>query len=180
MIGVVMLLALGDSFTSGVLPGVTAEQTWVSRIGAKNEGRSGEDVRSGLDRLPKLLARRPDVVLVMYGPHGLDLGAYTRNLELIIETLTEDGVRVVLMTPPYSDSQDRANAEPYVDQIRWTAQLLRVPLIDHFADWAGASDLTVDGVHPNPAGHERMARLIEYALAGEGSELQSKPLYERR
>jgi lysophospholipase L1-like esterase len=62
--------------------------------------------------------------------------------------------------------------EKYVAECREVAKELQVPLVDHFAHWTekekAGQDLgawTTDQCHPNPPGHEELARLIVPVIA---------------
>ncbi|MEW4568543.1 GDSL-type esterase/lipase family protein [Tautonia sp. JC769] len=123
------IIALGDSITKGVRPGVSPEDTFIARVEAAlnadglavegiNLGVGGERTDQALARLDGLIAQRPRIVTVMYGANDsyVDQGATTsrlsiddfaRNLRTIVEHLLLAGIEPVLMTEPrWADDAD--------------------------------------------------------------------------
>ncbi|WP_435009549.1 SGNH/GDSL hydrolase family protein [Tundrisphaera lichenicola] len=115
-------MALGDSITKGVRPGVRPEDTFViaaeralkaSGIDAEfvNMGVGGERTDQALKRLDSVVELRPRVVTVMYGTNDsyVDKGAtasrisvleYKENLRTIVARLLLLGIEPILMTEP--------------------------------------------------------------------------------
>lgn len=156
-----------------------------------NVGIGGERTDQALARLDAIVALRPDIVTVMYGTNDsyidqdksaprLSVGEYRTNLTKIVSELLRRGILPVLMTEPrWADNaapngageNPNVRLEPFVDACRQVAAEWRVPLVDHYADWTAAraegvalADWTTDACHPNPVGHERLARLIAPVL----------------
>jgi acyl-CoA thioesterase-1 len=105
----------------------------------------------------------------------VSIEAYRHNLATMIEGARAVGIRPILMTPPrwgprpVDGLRESPNPrlEVYVQVCRDLADEKKVPLVDHFADWKTAEEQgqalsawLVDGLHPNPAGHARMAALL--------------------
>ena len=160
----VAVVALGDSITNGVRPGVKADETFAAVLAARlkanvlNVGVGGERTDGALARLDKdVLAHRPRVVLVMYGTNDsyVDIGKtaprltvekYRDNLILLIDTLRKGGAEPVLMTEPRwapgakngvgESPNDRL--EKYVEACRAVAKERKVPLVDHYRHWTEA------------------------------------------
>ncbi len=163
-----------------------------------NVGIGGERTDQALKRLDQILAQRPDIVTVMYGTNDsyVDQGKmasrissqdYLSNLTKIVTELQSRGVQTVLMTEPRWADDARPNGagenpnvrlEAYLELCRETTQRWRVPLVDHYAQWTKARadgvnlrDWTTDGCHPNPKGHEQIAKallpVIELAMGPE-------------
>jgi len=119
---VVRVVALGDSITRGVRPGVRPDETFVARaersLKAKgidaeivNMGIGGERTDQALRRLDAVAEQKPRVVTVMYGTNDsyVDHGAtasrisvkeYTANLKAIVMGLLLRGIEPILMTEP--------------------------------------------------------------------------------
>lgn len=192
----VRIIVLGDSITKGVRTGVTAdqiyahlvEQEWTGNdqaVEVLNEGIGGERTDQSLKRLQKsVIARKPDIVTVMYGTNDsyVDLGKtnsrltveqYQTNLTTIVRQLQEADIQVVLMTEPRWGSKARngigespnVQLAKFVQACRDVAKETQVPLVDHYAIWkqaeeegANLSEWTTDECHPNPAGHEQLAQ----------------------
>jgi len=153
-----------------------------------NVGIGGERTDQALARLERdVLAKNPDIVTVMYGAIDsyVDPGKtgprlsperFRENLGEIVDRLQARGIRVVLMTEPRWGPKAAPNGlgehpnlrlEPFMDEVRSMATLKSVPVVDHYAIWkrleTGGLDIgtiTTDQLHPNPAGHERIADSI--------------------
>jgi lysophospholipase L1-like esterase len=191
------VVSLGDSITRGERSGVKKEETFSALLAAKlkvevaNVGVGGERTDGALARLDKaVLAKKPKVVLVMYGTNDsyVDKGAkesrlsakqYRDNLVLLIEKIRKNGAEPILMTEPrWAKDQKNglgedpnANLEKYVEACRAVAKERKVTLVDHYKHWTDAEakgtvlrDWTTDGCHPNPRGHQVLADLIEPVL----------------
>lgn len=115
----------------------------------------------------------------------LPLVKYGANLRAIVERLRTAGVHPILMTPPplgrsfgymawspYRERGPNCVMVDYVHAVREVAAAEGVSLVDHFAAWAEAAllgtdidTLMTDGCHPNPRGHELIARTMFPVLA---------------
>lgn len=195
----VKIVTLGDSITKGVRAGVLDEETFASRLAAwlaqesieaevVNEGIGGERTDQALARLDQdIIARRPAIVVVMYGTNDsyVDRGRkqsrlsreeYRANLRELVERLRAAGIRPVLMTEPRWGDQAQPNGvgehpnvrlEQHMAACREVARDTGVALVDHFEHWsqaaAGGTDVggwTTDQCHPNARGHEEIAALL--------------------
>ncbi|QDV36190.1 SGNH/GDSL hydrolase family protein [Tautonia plasticadhaerens] len=116
------VVALGDSITRGVRPGVRPEDTFAALaeraleadgIAAEvvNLGIGGERTDQALERLDAVVELRPRVVTVMYGTNDsyVDPGSnssrisredYAANLRAIVAALRRRGITPILMTEP--------------------------------------------------------------------------------
>jgi acyl-CoA thioesterase-1 len=133
--GPVRIVFLGDSITRGVRAGVTAEDTFASRVQAAlgkekvnavvvNRGLGGERTDQALLRLDRdVLSLEPDVVAIMYGHNDSDVARgrkdqpvsteeYEKNLRRMVAALRKAGARPVLMTPPCYDRKARQGGLP--------------------------------------------------------------------
>lgn len=103
------IVALGDSLTAGF--GLNKTDAFPARLERMlrerdhsveviNEGLSGDDSPGGLERLPRVLAHGPDIVIVALGANdGLrfyDPQITHDSLEKILQTLTEKSIGIVL------------------------------------------------------------------------------------
>lgn len=122
----------------------------------------------------------------------IKLDEYANNLREMIRTLKDSGTHVILMTPnplrwttklkdlygkpPYDPTdQDGFNVtlQPYVNRVRQLAREECVKLIDvdrafhEFGKRDGQTidDLLLDGMHPNAAGHQLIAKMLTKELA---------------
>lgn len=119
----VRIVALGDSITKAVRPGVTEMETFSHflqdslnsaerSVEVVNAGIGGERTDQGLKRLDKdVLELKPKIVLIMYGHNDsyIDVGGsksrisreeYAVNLKKLVERIREAGAVPILMTPP--------------------------------------------------------------------------------
>src|SRR5262249_7754229 len=186
----------GDSITNGVRPGVKADETFSALLqdglrkrkveaDVTNVGTGGERTDQALQRLDRaVLARKPHVVVVMYGTNDsyVDRGQkdsrltaeqYGANLRKLIAEVRKAGARPVLMTPPCwgkkadpNGAREHPNVrlEKYVRVCREVARETKTPLVDHYEHWsrrlaegADPGDWTTDQCHPNPRGHRAIA-----------------------
>lgn len=159
--------------------GITAE---ISNAGI------GGDTAAALKRLQdEVIAKKPHLVTIMYGTNDSyvtrgqtesrhSLAEYESALRAMIAALKQAGIQPVLMTsPPWAEGArpDGLNQHPnvrlirYVEVCRAVAKDLHVPLVDHFAHWSALAntgvklnDWTSDFCHPNPRGHQELARAI--------------------
>ncbi len=166
------LLLLGDSLTAGY--GLPANLAFPARLEAAlraagvdveivNAGVSGDTSAGGLARLDWALgAKPPEFVLVALGANdglrGLDVDAMERNLDKICEKLVARGSRVMLAgmrAPPNMGSDYAARFAAVYPRV---AQKYKAPLYSFFLEGVAAVPALnqADGIHPNPAGVERV------------------------
>lgn len=176
---------LGDSLTSGwrlreeeAYPAPVARELAARGrpVRVINAGVSGDTAAQGLARLPAVLKHRPDVLVVALGVNdGLStepLVATEAALERIVLDARATGARVLLVgvrlatgeTAPRvgATAGDAARARQLLDVFPRVAAAHRVPLVpDLLAGVAGEPDLLFpDRLHPNAAGHERLAKNV--------------------
>ncbi|HSB60497.1 MAG TPA: arylesterase [Vicinamibacteria bacterium] len=170
---------LGDSLTSGwklrpaeAYPALV--QRTLSRRGRPvrivNAGVSGDTVAKGLKRLPGVLRRRPDVLVVALGINdgllGLPPDATEEGLREILARARAAGARVLLcglrIPPRHGEEHARRFGEIYP---RLAAEL-RVPLVPFLLQGvAGERALNFpDGLHPTAEGQKRLAENVRPAL----------------
>jgi acyl-CoA thioesterase-1 len=176
---------LGDSLTSGwKLRAADAYPALVGRtlrargrpVRVQNAGVSGDTVAQGLARLERVLRTKPDVLVVALGINdglrGLALENAERDLTTIVERGRASGARIVLVGMRIPDESGGAE---YAARFREIYLRLAAAHRLHFVPFlldgvAGVRDLTFpDGLHPNAAGHPRLAQNVvhevELALA---------------
>lgn len=155
-----------------------------------NAGVSGHTTANGLSRIEKdVLAHKPDLVTVMFGLNDMvrvPLEQYRANLKEIVARCRAAGAEVILATPnAVIDTPARPIAKlvSYCDVVRAVARELRVPLCDCYQRHAALREhapfvwrLTMsDPIHPNMAGHKRLATELAQTLAGLRVELDDLP-----
>ncbi|HYC56700.1 MAG TPA: arylesterase [Candidatus Binatia bacterium] len=171
-----LVICLGDSLTEGY--GLAPEQSYPAlieqelrgsgypRIEVVNAGVSGSTSASGLSRLKWQLSRKPDVLVLALGANdglrGIDLAETKKNLAATIDLAKENGVAVLLagmMLPPnYGRDYTRTFESMYKDLARDEDVALIPFLLEGVA--ADASKNLPDGIHPNAAGYQIVARTV--------------------
>ena len=176
---------LGDSLTSGwrlseeeAYPALVARSLAARGrpVRVINAGVSGDTAAKGLARLPAVLKRRPDILVVALGVNdGLSrepLVAAQAALERIVLDARAAGARVLLVgarlatgeaSPRVGDTAgDEERARALSGIFPRVAASHGLPLVpDLLAGVAGQPDLLFpDRLHPNAAGHERLAENV--------------------
>lgn len=180
-------LFVGDSITQGVLH-THGARNFVEHCGEVIRWETGRIrdvvINAGVSgwRVPDVLADfdfrvtrfAPDVVVAMLGTNDATAGAdgvaaFERQLTELVTRIRALGAKLVLQVPPplRGEPSGRAAMASYVDAVRAVAQKHSVLLVDHDLDWSqnlrdgGLDDeWLADNIHPNAAGHERMARRV--------------------
>ena len=170
-----LVIFLGDSLTAGfgiseeeafpalVQEGLTA-QGWPGRV--VNAGVSGDTTAGGLSRLDWLLAQEPDVVVVGLGANdglrGLSLEETRGNLRHIIRQCQESNAKVLLLGMKIPPSYGADYSLGFAAIFPSLADELRVPLVPFLLQGVAADPALnlPDGIHPNAAGHRRVAENV--------------------
>jgi lysophospholipase L1-like esterase len=185
-------VALGDSFTAGLVVG---EPRWADEVArslgpcTRYEnlawvGATSADVE--LKQLDQALALNPDVVTLVCGANDVlesvrpDAGDYALRLGRMFARLRSEAPDAEVVTATYPDisrfldlrPRTRARVEQgmrlYNAACRAVAQRHGVALLDSFDDPAAAERDTYadDGFHPSAEGHRRAAAAFMRALRG--------------
>jgi lysophospholipase L1-like esterase len=139
-----------------------------------NEGRGGESVIIGSDRIRGVLdADHPEVLLLEDGVNDLLDGDPSKVDEVIgalrdiVHKAKDRSVRVFLATLlPSRPGQSRSGAvtliPPTNDKIRQLAVEEGVTLVDLYQGFGGSPDpyIDVDGLHPTEAGYRKIAEIF--------------------
>ena len=176
-----LIIFLGDSVTAGL--GLPQEQAYPARIQSRlsaegrlvrivNAGVSGDTSAGGLERLPWMLKQKPDVVVIALGANdglrGQPVEALERNLAAMLALVREAGAKAVLagmLVPPnYGEDYGKAFAEVF-PRVAREAGAAYLPFL--LEGVGGVPELNqADGIHPNAAGHEKIADHVLAALRG--------------
>lgn len=171
------ILALGDSLTAGygadataAYPAVLAGLTGWQII---NGGVSGNTSAQALARLPALMRRQPQLVLVSIG--GNDFlrkvpEADTRsNIRQIVQQIKAAGMPAVLVAVPYFTTGalfGRLSEHPMYEEL---AAELNVPLLKGaWAEVLGDKKLKSDQIHANAQGYRVFAENMWAFLKQQG------------
>lgn len=169
------VLALGDSLTAGA--GVSPQEAWPGLLAKPtgwvviNGGISGDTSGGALLRLPSLLEEhQPALVLVTLGGNDmlrhLPRQETIANLKQLLLLCEARGAKTVLLATPQPSVAgavfQRLSAPGFYREI---AEEQHVPLIeDAMAEVLSDPQFKVDPLHPNAAGHTRLAQKILTAL----------------
>jgi len=187
-----VVVALGDSITFGVFDegvdlcsesyrGTAGFCPRLARLTGKtviNEGACGETSGSGASRVASVLqAWRPGVLLIDYSPNDFYTGSdvVIANLRAMITAARNNHTVPILGTLTPATSTHRG-WEPFIEglniDIRALCTELSVECADHYQafvsdpSYIASPDalLSEDGLHPNAAGYEVMARTWRWPL----------------
>lgn len=174
------VLVLGDSISAGyglkrtqAFPALLSEKATVvgQRLHLINAGVSGDTTADGLRRLPRLLDRRVDILLIELGINdafrGMPVAQIEANLQKIIDrTRTRyPQVRIVIAgmaLPRPSGDYLSAFAAMYVDLARRNQAELVPYLLEGVAGNPALNQR--DFIHPNASGQRILAKNIWPAL----------------
>jgi len=173
-------LFVGDSLTAGF--GLSPEESYVAVLerslkakghvlSLRNAGVSGDTSAGVKRRLPWLLKRPPEVMFLCIGANdgmrGQPTEALAQNLKDIVSSAREAGVkRVILMGMRLPPNYGEAYVKRFEAVYPAVAHELGVPLMPFLLEGVGGEpSLNLsDGIHPNKAGHERVASGVERFL----------------
>lgn len=192
----IKIIAFGDSITEGTYGGAPESRVWTTVLGKMfarsdmkvqilNSGIPGETAPFGLKRFSyHVLAKQPDIVLIMYGandsydPYGtgnpaVSIDDFGRAVdEMITQALNQNILSVLMTTTPLylsDDPGDHQNAllAEYMGKIREIAEHHEISIIDHFAAWMDrvrqgedVKKYLPDGAHPDERGNQIIAETI--------------------
>jgi lysophospholipase L1-like esterase len=146
-----------------------------------NAGISGNTTQNGLDRLDRdVLGRKPQLVTISFGLNDMVRIApekFRANLVELVRRCRAGGSEVLLCTPnAVVDTAGRPTSRliEYCELIRRAAREEKVAICDQYAAGeafrrrdAGAWRLSMsDEIHPNMAGHKRMAEELCRSITG--------------
>jgi acyl-CoA thioesterase-1 len=168
---------LGDSLTSGygledgereaypvLVESLLRGRGWAVRT--LNQGVAGDTSAGALRRTDWLLRAKPDLVVIAIGANDglrlLDLKAMEGNLSSIVGKLKARGVRVALAGMRIHTSTGKEFHQEFEAVYKRVASERDIPLLPFLLEGvAGEPELNgADGIHPNAAGHTRIATRV--------------------
>ncbi|MDP2356494.1 MAG: arylesterase [Beijerinckiaceae bacterium] len=176
----VTLVALGDSLTAGYqLPASAALPAALERrlraagldVRIENAGVSGDTASGGLDRLDWAVGEGVDGVIVALGANdmlrGIDPERTQQALDGIIRQLKAKRIDVLLVGMLASPSLGRDYVEKFNKIYPMLAERYDVPLYPFLLEGVAQNRQLnlADGIHPNRAGVEVIAKALEPAVA---------------
>lgn len=159
------ILAFGDSLVAGA--GATTKGGFVSLLSRdlgipiQNYGRSGDTTASAKERVASVVAQKPDVVIVLLGGNDAlrrtPVATTQQNLDEMLATLRAGGAEIVLLGVlgglPFKD--------PYPAMFKELAAKHDAAYLPNvLSGLIGKQELMSDSIHPNEAGHTRIAERV--------------------
>lgn len=176
-----VILALGTSLTAGL--GVDPSEAWPALIQARldslglryevvNAGVSGETSAGALGRAAWLLQRPPAVLILETGANdglrGQDPDSLQARLEAILDlaATANPAPRVLLAGMEAPRNWGAGYTARFRATYREVAAERGIALVPFLLEGVAAVDSLnqADGIHPNPAGHRRVAENLWPAL----------------
>ncbi len=174
-----LLICFGDSLTAGY--GTDLGQSYPDDLQrlldsqhypyhVLNDGISGNTTKDGLDRLPRVIAHHPAIVVVEFGGNdglrGLPIEQTQANLSSMIDQLQKSGAQVVLagitLPPDYGPDYIKKFDAMYPALARqYHLRLLPFLLKDVYGV---PGDMQDDATHATAQGNQQVARNIEALL----------------
>lgn len=172
------VIALGDSLTAGYgasmgadYPHVLAEMT---QWNVHNAGISGNTSADVLNRLPEVLQKTPQLILLGIGGndflHKIPLADTRYNMTKIIQTIQNKDIPLVLIAEPKPSISaavfGQLSDHPLYNELAKAHQL---PLLS--SAWATVlsdESLRSDAIHANDEGYRQFAKILVDYLQKEG------------
>ena len=163
-----LIICVGDSITEGVEGRAPYPPLLAAMVGKTtiNMGSGGATTAYGASRISSQLSRKPGYVCILYGANdaiqGLSTAAAKQNLRKIVTACKNaKSIPILATTPPMIKGHDIFNghAEDINAAIRELAAEEGVRCVDvNRAFDSGEGYLVADGLHPNAAGADLIAR----------------------
>jgi len=175
-----VIVAFGDSLTAGygVEPGKSYPDFLQRRLDAAgykyhvvNLGVSGDTTTDGIQRLPDVLAAKPELVILEFGGNdglrGLPVTTTQSNLTQMIRTLQKTKIRILLAGMTLPRNYGSAYIHSFEQVFAALATQFRLPEIPFLLEGVGGhQDLTqADGIHPTAEGCEIVSGNVMKYLA---------------
>jgi lysophospholipase L1-like esterase len=182
---------MGDSITDGgwgesggyihlVVTALATLGVKIEPVPAGVGGNKSDDMLARLDR--DALSKKPDWLLLSCGVNDvwsrkIDLDTFKKNITSIVDQAQAAGIKVMILTPTPIYELKHTEFSRLSDYVAFMVQLTqdrKLPLADENAAYFAYlktqppdphnNVLTVDGVHPNPDGHQLLAQTILQAF----------------
>ena len=171
-----VLVCFGDSLTAGA--GVAPDEAYPAFLQQRldgagysyrvvNAGVNGNTTKDGVTRLPEVLERHPQVVVVEFGGNdglrGLPIAQSERNLDFIVARLKAGGAKVavagITLPPQYGGEYIRSFNAMFPN----VAAKNHVPLLPFVLQdvYGVPGDIQDDGIHATAQGNRQVAVNVE-------------------
>jgi acyl-CoA thioesterase-1 len=171
-----IIACFGDSLTAGYGIESTASypadlqhllDTAGYRYRVVNAGVSGDTTKDGLERIHRVLAQRPQIVVLEFGGNdglrGLPIEGTQRNLAAMIEQLQHTGIKVALAGISLPAQYGGDYITRFNSMYPQLARQFHVPLLPFLLQdvYGVQGDIQSDGVHPTAQGAKQVAANVE-------------------
>ena len=171
-----MIVCFGDSLTAGlgIDPAVNYPADLQRLLDASgyryrvaNEGVSGDTTKDGLERIDRVLAHKPQIVVLEFGGNdglrGLPVSITQQNIATMIERLQRGGIKVALAgisLPPQYGPDYIAHFNSMYPAL---ARQFHLPLLPFLLQnvYGVDGDIQADGVHPTAQGARQVAENVQ-------------------
>lgn len=176
------ILFLGDSLTEGyqlskedAYPALIEKELKKTKKEIKviNGGVSGATSASGMKRLDWYLKAKPDIMVLALGANdglrGMKVNETEKNLSAVIEKARERGIDVILAGMKMPTNMGETYRTQFEGIFPKLSKKYSVKLIPFLLEGVGGRPEfnLPDGIHPNPKGHEIMAKTVLKVLETE-------------
>jgi acyl-CoA thioesterase-1 len=159
------IVAFGDSLISG--QGASTEGGFVSMVSSglgvpiENLGKGGDTTENAKTRVASAAAKKPDIVIVLLGGNDalrrVSSDTTEQNLDSIVTSFKNEGSEVVLLGVlgglPFQD--------PYPAMFDRLAKKHDTVYVSNvLSGLIGKQEYMSDSIHPNEAGHTRIAARV--------------------
>lgn len=170
-----LIVCYGDSITAGY--GLSSSDAYPDdlemllrkrgyKVRVNNQGESGATTKDALDDVQKIIAKRPDIVIVEFGGNdglrGLRLENTEKNLDAVLTAFDAAHIRVVLAgitLPPDYGKQYIAQFEKIFRDLAARHHAALIPML--YRDLIGKRGMIQsDGIHPTVDGSIVIARTV--------------------
>jgi acyl-CoA thioesterase-1 len=171
-----IIACFGDSLTAGYGIDSTASypadlQRLLDSAGyhyrVVNAGVSGDTTKDGLERIHRILAQKPQIVVLEFGGNdglrGLPIDGTQKNLGVMIDQLQHSGAKVALAGISLPAQYGGDYIGRFNSMYPQLARQFRVPLLPFILQdvYGIQGDIQPDGVHPTAQGAKQVAANIE-------------------
>ena len=171
-----IIACFGDSLTAGY--GIESTASYPADLQRRldaagyhyrvvNEGVSGDTTKDGLDRLHRVLAQKPQIVVLEFGGNdglrGLPIEGTQRNLAIMIQQLQHAGIKVALAGISLPAQYGGDYISRFNSMYPQLAKQFRLPLLPFLLQdvYGVQGDIQPDGVHPTAQGAKQVAANVE-------------------
>jgi len=171
-----VIVCFGDSLTAGL--GIESTTSYPAdlqrlldaagyRYRVVNEGVSGDTTKDGLERIDRVLAHKPQIVVLEFGGNdglrGLPVSMAQQNIATMIEQLQSSGAKVALAgisLPPQYGTDYIARFDSMYPAL---AKQFHLPLLPFLLQnvYGVEGDIQPDGVHPTAQGAKQVAANVQ-------------------